>query len=114
MHGISTDLNSGEEDDTDSHSGCEWALAHNHAQLHKKLGTTIGFPPQTDCNQTLLSGIRGRQGKGWSAGFITAPTTMLISDSVIQQWNVKRLVVRFKSRELMILWLKRPGQINIG
>ena len=45
VQGISTDLNSGDEDHTDSHSGCESALAHNHAQLHKKLGTTEGSIP---------------------------------------------------------------------
>ena len=30
------DLNSGDEDHTDSYSGCESELAHIHAQLHNK------------------------------------------------------------------------------
>ena len=37
---ISPDLKSNDEDNTDSNTGYELALAHNHAQLHKNQGTT--------------------------------------------------------------------------
>ena len=57
MHGISTDLNSGDEGHTDIHSGCESAVAHNCAHLHKKLGTTEGLPHWKHCNQMLQSDI---------------------------------------------------------
>ena len=42
VDGICPDLKSNDEDNTDSNTVCELALAHNHAQLHKKLGITEG------------------------------------------------------------------------
>ena len=38
-------LKSNDEDNTDSNTGYELALAHNHAQLHKIPGTTEGATP---------------------------------------------------------------------
>ena len=38
-------LKSGDKGHTDSYSGCESALAHNHDQLHKISGTTQGLTP---------------------------------------------------------------------
>ena len=42
------DLNSGDEDHTDSHSGCESELAHIHAQLHNKSEITQGQALEID------------------------------------------------------------------
>ena len=36
-------LKSNDEDNTDSNTGYELALAHNHAQLHKKLEINRGY-----------------------------------------------------------------------
>ncbi len=63
MHGISTDLNSGDEGHTDSHSGCESALTHNHDQLHNKSKATQGQAPQTHTYNRDLSGNSSHQGQ---------------------------------------------------
>ena len=78
------DLKSGDEEHTDSHSHscCESALAHNHAQLHNKSEIIQGQALEIDFEIWEPIGSSGHQGQLWSSGEM--PSVALRSPAITQ------------------------------